>query len=140
MSLAFRKALPLLILSLSLITPALAQSSSSLTESASSDVKDLAVALVRIKSEPEQEQLLTPKEELKNAALLIALKELADPLVQRGEYNEAIRISHLAVRVAERTGDRMKLARAMLDLGAIYARRNPSERGTELPPKESCYF
>ncbi|HEX7334260.1 MAG TPA: CHAT domain-containing protein [Pyrinomonadaceae bacterium] len=132
MSLAFRKALPLLILSLSFITPALAQSSSNLTESASSDVKDLAVALVRSKSEPEQDQLLTRKHDLKNGELLAALKALADPLVQRGEYNEAIRISHLALRVAERTGDRMQLARAMFDLGAIYSRR--------VPPKDALNY
>lgn len=131
MLLAFRTALPLLILSLSLITPVLAQSSN-LTESTSSDAKDLAVALVRVKSEQEQEQLLTRKDELKNGALLVALKNLADPLVQRGEYNEAIRISHLAVKVAERTGDRMQLARAMLNLGAIYARR--------IPPKEALNY
>lgn len=132
MSLAFRKALPLLILSLSFITPALAQSSSNLTESAAPDVKDLAVALVRTKSEPEQEQLLTRKHDLKNGELLAALKALADPLVQRGEYNEAIRISHLALKVAERTGDRMQLARANLDLGAIYARR--------VPPKDALNY
>ena len=130
MSLAFRKALPLLILSLSLITPTLAQSNA--TESNPSDVKDLAVALVRVKSEQEQEQLLTRKDDLKNGELLVALKGLADPYVQRGDYNEALRISHLAVRVAEKTGDRMQLAVAMCDLGAIYARR--------VPPKDALSY
>lgn len=130
MSLAFRKALPLLILSLSLITPTLAQSNA--TESNPSEVKDLAVALVRVKSEQEQEQLLTRKDDLKNGELLVALKGLADPYVQRGDYNEALRISHLAVRVAEKTGDRMQLAVAMCDLGAIYARR--------VPPKDALSY
>lgn len=130
MSLALRKALPLLILSLSLITPTLAQSNA--TESTSSDVKDLAVALVRVKSEPEQEQLLTRKDDLKTGELLVALKGLADPFVQRGEYNEALRISHLAVRVAEKSGDRMQLAVAMCDLGSIYARR--------IPPKDALSY
>jgi CHAT domain-containing protein/uncharacterized protein HemY len=130
MSLAFRKALPLLILSLSLITPTLAQSNA--TESNPSDVKDLAVALVRVKSEQEQEQLLTRKDDLKNGELLVALKGLADPYVQRGDYNEALRISHLAVWVAEKTGDRMQLAVAMCDLGAIYARR--------VPPKDALSY
>src|SRR5829696_3883440 len=127
MSLAFRKALPLLILSLSLTTPTLAQSNA--TESISSEVKDLAVALVRTKSEPEQEQLLTRKDDQKTGELLVALKALADPFVRRGEYNEALRISHLAVKVAEKMGDRMQLAVAMLDLGSIYARR--------IPPREA---
>ena len=132
MSLAFRKALPLLILSLSLITPALAQSSSNPTEPKSSDVKDLAVALVRTKSEQEQDQLLTRKVDLKSGELLVALKGLADPFVQRGQDNEALRISHLAVRVAEKTADRMQLAVAMCDLGTIYARR--------VPPKDALSY
>src|ERR1041384_322352 len=126
MSLVFRKALPLLILSLCLITPALAQSSSESTPSAA---KDLAVALVRVKSEQEQDQLLNQKHDVKSGELLVALKGLADPFVQRGEFNEALRISHLAVRVAEKTGDRMQLAHAMLDLGTIYSSR--------VPPKEA---
>ena len=140
MSLAFRKALPLLILSLSFITPALAQSSSNVTESTSSDIKELAAALVRAKSEPEQEQLLTRKDDLKSGELLVALKALADPLVQRGEYNEASRISHLAVRVAERTGHRMQLARAMFDLGAINARRIPSKDALNYLQKSLVIF
>jgi hypothetical protein len=133
MSLAFRKALPLLILSLSLITPTLAQSLSNATESTSSDVKDLAIALIRSKSEQEQDQLLTRKADLKSGELLAVLKGLADPFVQRGEDNEALRISHLAVRVAEKTGDRMQLAVAMCDLRAPRA----AEGRIELPPKES---
>ena len=132
MSLAFRKALPLLIFSLSLITPTVAQLSSNAAESNSSDVKDLAVALFRTKSEQEQEQLLTRKDDLKNGELLIALKGLADPFVQRGEFNEALRISHLAVKVAEKGGDRMQLAVAMCDLGAIYAR--------SIPPREALNY
>lgn len=124
MSLAFRKALPLLILSLGLITPTVAQSTNP-TELTSPDAKDLAVALVRSKSEPEQEQLLTRNDELKSGDLLVALRGLADPFVQRGEDKEALRISHIAVKVAEKLGDRMQLAIALCDLGRIYARRVP---------------
>ena len=125
MSIAFRKASCLLILGLSLITPALAQSQVVSTSPTSPEVKDLAVALVRIKSEAEQDQLLVQKNELKNAELLRALKGLVDPLVQNGEYNEALRISRLAVRIAAQMDDRVRLAHALCDLGAIYARRNP---------------
>jgi CHAT domain-containing protein/Tfp pilus assembly protein PilF len=128
MSHAFRKALPLLILSLSL-TPAHAQSTS---EPNSSHAKDLAVALVRSKSEQEQDHLLTRMGDLQSGELLVALKGLADPFVQRGEDNEALRISHLAVKVAEKTGDRMQVAVAMCDLGTIYARR--------VPPKDALNY
>ena len=100
MPLAVRKALSLLILGLSLITPALAQSQSVANTNPSSEASELAVALVRTKSEAEQEQLLTRKEELRNAALLNALQGLAEPLVKKGDYPEALRISHLALRVA----------------------------------------
>ena len=140
MSHAFRKALPLLILSLSLITPTLGQSSANVTEPNSSDVKDLAVALVRVKSEQEQDQLLTRKGDLKSGELLVALKGLADPFVQRGQDNEALRISHLAVRVAEKTGDRMQLAVAMCDLGAIYARRVPPKNALSYLQKSLVVF
>ena len=140
MSIAFRKASCLLILGLSLITPALAQSQSISTSPTSPDVKDLAVALVRIKSESEQDQLLVQKNELKNAELLRALKGLADPLVQNGEYNEALRISRLAVRIAEQMGDRLRLGHALCDLGAIYARRNPPKEAFPLLQRSLALF
>ena len=106
MSIAFRKPLSLLIFSVGLVTSALGQSETISNAKASVEVKDFAVALVRLKSEPEQDQILVQKPELRNASLLIALKALAEPLVQKGDYNEALRISHLATRIAEKIGDR----------------------------------
>jgi CHAT domain-containing protein/tetratricopeptide (TPR) repeat protein len=123
MLLMLRKRLSLLIFSLSLITPALGQSN---------DVKDFALALVRLKSETDQEQMFAQKQELRNGALLTALKTLADQLAQKGDYNEALRISHLAVRVAEKVGDRPLLGTALCDLGALYARR--------IPPKDAVVY
>ena len=125
MSIAFRRPLSLLIFSLSLFTPVLGQSQTVSDSNPSAEVKDFAVALVRLKSEPEQEQLLAQKEQLRNASLLAGLKALAEPLVQKGDYNEALRISHLAIRIAEKMGDRTLLATAFCDAGDIYARRNP---------------
>ena len=125
MSIAFRKPLSLLIFSLSFITSALGQSQTISNATASTEVKDFAVALVRLKSEPEQEQLLAQNEQLRNASLLSALKALAEPVVQKGDYNEALRISHLAVRIAEKIGDRTLVARTLCDVGDIYGRRNP---------------
>lgn len=123
MSINFRKALSLLILTSSLIAPVMAQSPSTPKTSEPSDVKDLAAALVRTKSETEQDGLLAQKKELITTTLLAALKALADPVIQKGEYGEAARISHLAVRIAERIGDRRALGTALCDLGAIYARQ-----------------
>lgn len=122
----------LLILGLTLINTALAQSPSVATSTNLSEVKDLAVALVRTKSDVERDQLLTQKVQLKNADLLIALKSLADPLVQKGEFNEAVRISQLAVRIAEEMGDRLQLGLALYQVGAIHARR--------IPPKEALIY
>lgn len=140
MSIAFRKALSLLVFSLSLITPALAQSQSVRSSANSSEVKDLAVALVRVKSVEEQDQLLIRKDELKNGSLLAALKALADPLVQKGDYTEALRISHLAVRIAEEMGDRARLGAALCDLGVIYARRNPPKDALNYLHKSLAIF
>jgi CHAT domain-containing protein/Tfp pilus assembly protein PilF len=141
MSIAFRRALSLLILSLSLITPALGQSQvASSQTAASTEARDLAVALVRVKSEGEQEQLLAQKDELKNASLLVALKALAEPLVQKGDYNEALRISHLALRIAEKMGDRAQLASALCDVGSIYARRSPPKEAVSYLQKGLAIF
>jgi CHAT domain-containing protein/Tfp pilus assembly protein PilF len=132
MSIAFRKPLSLLIFSLSVVTSALGQSQAISNANTSAEVKDFAVTLVRLKSEPEQDQLLAQKEQLRNASLLAALKALAEPLVQKGDYNEALRISHLAIRIAEKIGDRTLVATALCDAGDIYARRNP--------PKEALNY
>jgi CHAT domain-containing protein len=123
MSLAFRKPLSLLIISLGLVTPVLGQAT---------DAKDFAVTLVRLKSEGEQDQLLSQKQELRNGALLAAFRTLADQLVLKGDYNEALRVSHLALRVAEKIGDRPLLGTALCDLGSLYARR--------IPPKNAVSY
>ena len=125
MSIAFRKPLSLLIFSVGLVTSALGQSETISNANASVELKNFAAALVRLKSEPEQDQMLAQKQELRNASLLIALKALAEPLVEKGDYNEALRIFHLATRIAEKIGDRTLLATALCDVGDIYARRNP---------------
>ena len=125
MSITFRKALSLVIVSFSLTALALGQSPTVSDPDVSPEVKDLAAALVQLKSEAEQDQLLGQKEQLRNEALLVALKALAVPFVQKGDYNEALRISRLAVRIAERIGDRMRLGLALYDVGAICSRRQP---------------
>ena len=121
------------LLALSLFSPALAQSQSNPITPAPSEVSELASALARASSEEERERLLTRGNDSANSALLSALKELAHPLVQKGDYPEALRISKLAVRVAERGGDRARLGGALCDLGAIYSRRN-------LPAEASDYL
>jgi CHAT domain-containing protein/Tfp pilus assembly protein PilF len=119
----FRRALSLLILSQSLITAALGQSQA--ISPVSAETKDFAAALVKLKSEPEQDQLLGQKPELINDSLMLALKALSDPVVQKGDYNEALRISQLALHIAERSGNRARFASALCEVGDIYARRNP---------------
>lgn len=138
MPVAFRRALSLLLLGLSLITSAHAQSANN--SPVSSEVGDLAVSLARLKSKEEQDLLLNRNRSFDNASLLIALKALSDPLVQKGQYNEAIRISELAIRVAETMDDRIRLATALCDLGAIYARRNPSREAFPYLEKSLTLF
>lgn len=119
------------LLALSLFSPAPAQSQSNPNPRAASEVSELASALARASSEDERERLLARGSDAANGALLAALKELAHPLVQKGDYPEALRISKLAVRVAERGGDRAQLGGALCDLGAIYSRRNPPAEASD---------
>ncbi|HEX3253875.1 MAG TPA: tetratricopeptide repeat protein, partial [Pyrinomonadaceae bacterium] len=115
MPITFRRALFLSILSLSLITVAFGQS----------QTKDFAAALVKLKSEAAEDQLLAQKPELIDDSLMAALKSLAEPIVQKGDYNEGLRISNLALRIAEKSGDRKRVGNALCEIGGIYARRNP---------------
>jgi CHAT domain-containing protein/tetratricopeptide (TPR) repeat protein len=140
MSLKFRVSFCFLALSLSLISPALAQSQSVPNPPASSEVNDLAVALVRATSDGDQEQLLAQNKGLIDSTLLAALKKLADPLVQKGDYAEAQRITQIAVRVAERVGDRKGLADALYNLGLIYSRQNRSPQAIDSLQKSLAIF
>src|SRR6185369_15209403 len=124
MPIVFRRMLSLLILSLSLITAAFGQSQT-VTNSPSAATKDFAAALVKLKSEAEQDQLLAQKPELIDESLLAALKAAAETIVQKGDYNEALRISNLALHIAEKGGDRARIANSLCEIGNIYARRNP---------------
>ena len=124
MSVGFRAWLCLLALSLPVVGPALAQSQSVPKSPISSEVKELAAALVSAASEEEQDLLLERRKEMINRSLLDALMALASPKVQKGEFPEAVRISQLAVRIGEKIPDRVALANALLELGLIYSRQN----------------
>src|SRR5262245_38723450 len=93
MSFPLRVSFCLLTLSLGVFCPASAQSQSVPNSSTSSEVNDLAATLVAAASEEEQERLLARKPGLTNSSLLAALKALADPFVQKGDYAEALRIT-----------------------------------------------
>ncbi|MGB7926441.1 MAG: CHAT domain-containing protein [Pyrinomonadaceae bacterium] len=140
MSFTFRALLCLLALSLSLINPARAQSQSVTNPPASSEVNELAAALAGAASEEEQERLLAQKKELITGSLLAALKALANPFAQKGDYAEALRISRLAVRTAERIGDRVELGNALCDLGLIYNRQNQAEQALDCFQKSLAIF
>jgi CHAT domain-containing protein/tetratricopeptide (TPR) repeat protein len=124
MSFAFRAWLCVSALSLSLINPVSAQSPSAPNAPAPSEVSDLAAALVGASSEEEQERLLARENDLTDGALLAALKAHANLLIRKGDYAEALRVSQLALRVAERIGDRVGVGNALCDLGLVYDRQN----------------
>ena len=126
MPFTLRVSLCFLAMTLGLVNPAPARSQ---------EVNDLAAALVRAASDQEQEQLLAQKKEMMNSALLAALKALSDPLVQRGDYAQALKISQLAVKIAERIGDRAGLGNALCDVGWIQARQNRTAEALDLLEK-----
>src|SRR6266545_2293151 len=123
MSVSLALMMCLVVLNSGFINPSLVRSELVSNPAASTEVNVLAAALMAAKSEEEQERLLAQKKDLINTSLLAALKDLANPFVQKGEYVEAQRISHIAVRVAERMGDRLALGTALCDLGSAYARQ-----------------
>ena len=80
------------------------------------------------------------KTDLMNSSLLAALKALADPFVKKGDYAQALRISQLAVRIAERIGDRVGLGNALNDLGLIHNRQNRSAQALDCFQKSLAIF
>ncbi len=106
-----------LVLIVSLMRPAAAQVQSS-------SVNELAAALQSAASEEDQERLLAQHKDLINTALLAALKDRLGPLFQKADYVAALRIAQLAVRTAERIGDRNGLGDAWTNLGFAYIRQN----------------
>src|SRR5262245_30555292 len=140
MSFTLRLSFCLLALSLSLINPGLVQSQSVPNPSTSSEINDLAAALVRAASEEEQERLLAMKPGLMNSSLLTALKAFVDPLIKKGDYAQALRISQLAARVAERIRDRVGLGNALYDLGLIYDRQYRAAQARDCFQKSLAIF
>jgi CHAT domain-containing protein/tetratricopeptide (TPR) repeat protein len=92
---------------------------------------DLAEALARATEESEQERLLREEKDLVDSSLLAALKQLTDPLFEKGDYAQALRMSQLAARIAERIGDRRGLGQALSDLGAAYLRQDRPAQALE---------
>jgi CHAT domain-containing protein len=89
-----------------------------------SPVNDLAAALEKAASEQEQEQLLAQEKDMVDSSLVSALRELASPRIQNRDFAQALRISQLAARIAERVGDRTGLGNTLCDLGEIYYRQS----------------
>lgn len=93
---------------------------SALAQPLSSAETALAEALVKAVTEEEQERLLAQEKERMNSSLLAALKKLADPYINKGEYAQSLKIYQLAARIAARSGERRWLGSAMADVGASY--------------------
>src|SRR5215204_1308504 len=136
----FRVALCLLALGLSLFDPAPARSQSAANPHASAEVSELAAALSRAPSEEERERLLGGRKGLTNAELPAALNARAAPLMQKGDYAEALRVSQLAARLAERGGDRAALGEALHNTGLIYNRQNRAAQAVDSLQKSLAVF
>ena len=134
----FRAALCLL--SLSLFSPALAQSQAVPNSSSTSGASELAAAPARAGSEAEQGRLLKGEKGLTNGEPPAALNARAAPLMQKGDYAEALRISQLAARLAERSGDRSALGDALHNTGLIYNRQNRAAEALDSLQKSLAVF
>jgi CHAT domain-containing protein/Tfp pilus assembly protein PilF len=138
MSFAFR--LFVCLLALSLPCPAWAQSQSIPNSVASSETRELAAALAGAATEEEQNRLLAQKPAVMNSALLAALKAAADPLVSKAEYEQALKLFQLTVRIAERIGDRPGLGHALCDLGAVHDGQNRGAQALDYHQKGLAIF
>jgi CHAT domain-containing protein/Tfp pilus assembly protein PilF len=103
----------------------IAQSFTASSSTTPAEDTSLATTLVKAKSADELDGLIAQYRSLLSLPLLTALKDQASPYLQKGDYAEAQRISQIAVRVAERIGDRAALGSALCDLGSAYGRQMP---------------
>jgi CHAT domain-containing protein/tetratricopeptide (TPR) repeat protein len=91
-------------------------------------------------SEEEQERVLARNKDLVSRSLLTALRAFVDPLIKKGDYAQALRISQLAARVAEWIGDRVGLGNALYDLGLIYNRQYRAAQARDCFQKSLTIF
>jgi CHAT domain-containing protein/Tfp pilus assembly protein PilF len=103
---------------------AAAKPQSSADAAARAAVDKLTAALQSAPSDEEQESLLAQHKDLMNASLLAALKDRLGPLFQKADYAAAFRVAQVAVRIAERIGDRKGLGDAWTNLGFVCIRQN----------------
>jgi len=75
-----------------------------------------------------------------NSSLLAALKALADPFSLKGDYAQALRISQLAVRIAEKIEDQVGMGNALSDLGFIYNLQNRQDEALDCLQKSLAIF
>jgi CHAT domain-containing protein/tetratricopeptide (TPR) repeat protein len=140
MTCTFRVALFILSLSLSLFSPALAQSQAVPGSPVKSEVNELAAALTRAPSGAEQGRLLKGERGLTNGELPAALNARVAPLMQKGDYAEALRVSQLAARLAEGSGDRAALGDALRNIGLVYRRQNRPTQAMDFLQKSLAVF
>src|ERR1700752_1466361 len=85
-----------------------------------SDIDDLAVTLVTLKSPEEREQLLAKNRALMTPDLRRALIRQGNSQLLAGRYSTAFEIYGFAQNVAEQIGDKEGVATAWLDIGTVY--------------------
>lgn len=133
MSHTSRVALCALALSLSLVRPVFAQTQTVTAAHTSSKANEPAAALARAGSEEGRKGLTSGEPPA-------ALNERAAPLMQQGDYVEALRISQLAAQLAERSGDRAALGNALHNIGFIHNRQNRPAEAVESLQKSLAVF
>jgi CHAT domain-containing protein/tetratricopeptide (TPR) repeat protein len=103
-------------------------------------MSELAGALIGAKTEQEQDLLLAQKQELMSASLFEALKVSSNSFVQKGNYQEALRISFIAYRVAQRLGDRDTIGIAQSEIAAVYGSQNKPKDSLDYLQKSLAIF
>jgi CHAT domain-containing protein len=122
----------LMVLSLSLIflSPAAAYPVVK-QDKATAEVTEFAAALIRAASTEEQERLLAQKPHLVGSPLLTTLLEQVGTQSKKNDWALALKTSELAIRLAERTGNRPALGRALAKVGGIHSSMNRAPQALE---------
>jgi CHAT domain-containing protein/Flp pilus assembly protein TadD len=94
--------------------------------------EELATAIIAAKTEEERNALIAKEPDLITADLASALLRNSSDASSRMDYKNALMIAHLAYKIAERTGDQIAMANALISIGRLYGQVSNPEKSFEL--------
>ncbi|HWS89553.1 MAG TPA: CHAT domain-containing tetratricopeptide repeat protein [Pyrinomonadaceae bacterium] len=100
----------------------------------------LSLSLCLVGAASAQPQALSTSSAASEAVGPAALNAQVAPLMRKGDYAEALRVSQLAARLAEEGGERAALGDALRNLGLVYNSQNRPAQAMEFFQKSLAVF